>query len=100
MNVIEIDASRCWNRKEFARLLQETIQALPGHGSSVEAFVDSMVFGAMSELSPPYRIVVLGELRPEVRAFAADLSNAIGQARLERRSRRGDDVAVSLKVGA
>ncbi len=100
MNVIEIDASRCWNRKEFARLLQETIQALPGHGSRVEAFVDSMVFGAMSELSPPYRIVVLGELRPEVRAFAADLSNAIGQARLERRTRRGDDVEVSLKVGA
>ena len=100
MNVIEIDASRCWNRKEFARLLQVTIQALPGHGSSAEAFVDSMVFGTMSELSPPYRIVVLGELRPEVRAFAADLSNAIGQARLERRTRRGDDVEVSLKVGA
>ena len=100
MNTIEIDASGCWNRKEFAKLLQETIQALPGHGSSVEAFVDSMVFGAMSERSPPYRIVVLGELRPEVRAFAADLSNAIGQARLERRTRRGDDVEVSLKVGA
>ncbi|KQW70984.1 hypothetical protein ASE17_15250 [Phenylobacterium sp. Root77] len=100
MNTIEIDASRCWNHKEFAVLLQETIRALPGHGSSVEAFVDSMVFGTMSELSPPYRIVVLGELRPEVRAFAADLSNAIGQARLERRTRRGEDVEVSLKVGA
>lgn len=100
MNTIEINASGCWNRKEFAKLLQETIQALPGHGSSVEAFVDSMVFGTMSELSPPYRIVVLGDLRPEVRAFAADLSNAIGQARLERRTRRGDDVEVSLKVGA
>ena len=100
MKVIEIDAGGCWNRKEFAKLLQETIQALPGHGSSVEAFVDSMVFGTMSELSPPYRIVVLGELRPEVRAFAADLSNAIGHARLERRTRRGDDVEVSVKVGA
>jgi hypothetical protein len=99
MNVIEIDASRCWNRKEFARLLQDAIQALPGHGSSIEAFVDSMVFGTMSELAPPYRIVVLGDLRPEVQAFAADLSNAIGQARLERRTRRGDDVEVSLKVG-
>ena len=62
--------------------------------------MDSMVFGTMSELSPPYRIVVLGDLRPEVRAFAADLSNAIGQARVERRRRRGDDVEVSLKVGA
>ena len=99
MNVIEIDASRCWNRKEFARLLQETIQALPGHGSSVEAFVDSMVFGTMSELSPPYTIVVTGDLKLPVRAFAAELSNAIGQARLERRTRRGDDVEVVLKIG-
>ena len=100
MKRIEIDVAACRNPKEFGRVLQEAILALPGHGSSVEAFVDSMVFGTMSELSPPYRIVVLGELRPEVRAFAADLSNAIGQARLERRTRRGDDVEVSLKVGA
>jgi hypothetical protein len=99
MKTIEIDATRCFNRKEFARLLQDTIQALPGHGSSIESFVDSMVFGTMSELSPPYMIVVKGDLRPEVKAFAADLSNAIGQARLERRTRRGDDVEVVLKVG-
>lgn len=98
MKTVEIDASRCWNAKEFARLLQDAIQALPGHGSSIESFVDSMVFGTMSELSPPYTIAVLGELRPEVRAFAADLSNAIGQARLERRTRRGDDVEVILKI--
>ena len=100
MKTVEIDATRCANPKEFARLLHEAIQAIPGHGSSIEAFVDSMVFGTMSELSPPYTIVVLGDLRPEVRAFAADLSNAIGQARVERRRRRGDDVEVSLKVGA
>lgn len=99
MKTIEIDASRCGNPKEFARLLQDAIQAIPGHGSSIEAFVDSMVFGTMSELAPPYMIVVIGELKPAVRAFAFDLSNAIGQARLERRTRRGDDVEVVLKVG-
>lgn len=99
MKTIEIDASRCGNPKEFARLLQDAIQAIPGHGSSIEAFVDSMVFGTMSELAPPYTIVVTGDLKPAVKAFAADLSNAIGQARLERRTRRGDDVEVVLKVG-
>jgi hypothetical protein len=99
MKTIEIDATRCANPKAFARLLHEAIHAIPGHGSSIEAFVDSMVFGTMSELSPPYMIVVTGDLKPPVRAFAADLSNAIGQARLERRTRRGDDVEVVLKVG-
>jgi hypothetical protein len=98
MKLIEIDATRCNNRKEFGRLLQDAIQAIPGHGSSIEAFVDSMVFGTMSELAPPYTIVVAGDLKPEVRAFVADLSNAIGQARLERRTRRGDDVEVILKL--
>ena len=99
MKTVEIDATRCANPKAFARLLQEAIQAIPGHGSSIEAFVDSMVFGTMSELSPPYTIVVTGDLKLPVRAFAAELSNAIGQARLERRTRRGDDVEVVLKVG-
>ena len=99
MKTIEIDVAACRNPKEFGRVLQEAILALPGHGSSIESFVDSMVFGTMSELSPPYTIVVTGDLKPPVRAFAADLSNAIGQARLERRTRRGDDVEVILKVG-
>ena len=79
-------------------MLQEAILALPGHGSSIESFVDSMVFGTMSELSPPYMITVTGAENPEVRAFAERLSNAIGQARLERRTRRGDDAEVVLKV--
>ena len=98
MKTVEIDASGCRNPKEFGRLLQEAIQAIPGHGSSIEAFVDSIVFGTMSDLAPPYTIVVAGDLRPEVRAFVADLSNAIGQARLERRTRRGEDVEVILKL--
>ena len=98
MKVVEIDAGGCRNPKEFGQLLQDAIQAIPGHGSSIEAFVDSMVFGTMSDLSPPYTIVVTGDLKPEVRAFVADLSNAIGQARLERRTRRGDDVEVIVKL--
>lgn len=54
MKRIEIDVAACRNPKEFGRVLQEAILALPGHGSSIESFVDSMVFGTMSELSPPY----------------------------------------------
>ena len=98
MKRIEIDVAACRNPKEFGRVLKEAIMALPGHGSSIESFVDSMVFGTMSELSPPYMITVTGAENPEVRAFAERLSNAIGQARLERRTRRGDDAEVVLKV--
>jgi hypothetical protein len=97
MKVVALDASQARTPKQFAKLLQEAIDAIPGHGSSIEAFVDSMVFGTMSNLSPPYRIEVSG-LSGEAEAFARRLAEALGQARLERRTRRGEDVEVSLRV--
>lgn len=97
MKVVPLDASGVKTAKQFAKLLQEAIDAIPGHGSSVESFVDSMVFGTMSNLAPPYRIEVTGA-SGEVEAFAHRVAEAIGQARVERRTRRGEDVEVSLRL--
>lgn len=97
MKVVPLDVSGVKTPKQFAKLLQEAIAAIPGHGSSVESFVDSMVFGAMSNLAPPYRIEVSGAAG-EVEVFAHRLAEAIGQARVERRTRRGEDVEVSLRI--
>jgi hypothetical protein len=97
MKVIPLDASDAKTPKAFAKLLQEAIDAIPGHGASVESFVDSMVFGTMSNLAPPYRIEISGAAG-EVEVFARRLSEALGQARLERRTRRGEDVEVSVRI--
>ena len=98
MRVLELDASGAKTTKQFAALLREVIEAIPGHGSSVESFVDSMVFGTMSNLAPPYTVRVSGIATDEVAAFAHRLAEALGQARLENRTRRGEDVQVVLRI--
>jgi hypothetical protein len=98
VQVVAIDASGCRTVKEFCDLLKDAIRATEGHGRSIEAFVDSMVWGAMSDLAPPYAIAVSGLTRGPVSDFAHDLSEAIGRARIDRRTRRDEDIEVSLRI--
>lgn len=98
MRTIEIDAGPCTSVKAFCTLLKAEIRALPGHGDSIEAFVDSMVWGTMSELAPPYLIRVRGLSGGPIAAFIRDLSEALGQARLDHRARRGEDVEVVIRL--
>jgi hypothetical protein len=98
MRTIEIDAAPCGSVKAFCALLKTEIRALPGHGDSIEAFVDSMVWGTMSELPPPYLIRVRGLNGGPIADFVKALSAALGQARLEHQARRGEDVEVILRL--
>ena len=98
MRIIELDAAGCKTPKQFAAALRDAIEALPGHGSSVESFVDSMIFGTMSNVAPPYTVRVTNLETAEVEAFAHRLAEALGQARLENRTRRGEDVEVVLRI--
>ena len=43
MRTIEIDGGACATVREFCEVLKTEIRALPGHGNSVESFVDSMI---------------------------------------------------------
>jgi hypothetical protein len=98
MRMIEMDGATYPTVKAFCADLQTEIRALPGHGNSIEAFVDSMIWGnGLSSLAPPYLIRVRG-LRggSPVAEFVKDLSNALGQARMEHRMRRAEDVEVTL----
>jgi len=97
MRTIEIDAAIYPTIREFCDRLKDEIRALPGHGNSVESFVDSMIWAnGMSSLAPPYLIRVRGVGRGPVADFVKDLSNALGQARMEHRNRRAEDVEVTL----
>ena len=100
MKIITIDAADCTTTKKFTSLLKEAIQALPGHGSSIPSLVDSMIWGTgMSDLAPPYTVKVTGRLDREVGRFARDLSDALEAARTDRRTRKGEDIAVVLEIG-
>ncbi|WP_309643390.1 hypothetical protein [Phenylobacterium sp.] len=100
MKIIELNAADCTTTKVFTALLKDAIQALPGHGTSIPAFVDSMIWGTgVSDLVPPYTIRVVGRLDREVGRFARELSDALEAARTDRRTRKGEDVAVVLETG-
>ena len=100
MKIIAIDAADCPTVKAFTTQLKEAIQALPGHGGSIPAFVDSMIWGTgVSDLVPPYTIKVTGKLDREVGRFARELSDALEAARTDRRTRKGEDIPVVLEIG-
>jgi hypothetical protein len=97
MRTIEMDGAAYPTVKAFCEALKEEIRALPGHGNSVESFVDSMIWAnGMSSLAPPYLIRVRGLYGGPLAQFVKDLSNALGQARMEVRNRRAEDVEVTL----
>lgn len=100
MKIIEIQAEDCPTAKAFASALKDAIQALPGHGSSPPAFVDSMIWGTgMSDLAPPYTIRVVGRLQGEVGRYAREIADALEAARTDRRTRKGEDIVVVLEPG-
>jgi len=100
MRNIEIDASAYPTVKAFCARLKTEIRALPGHGDSIDSFVDSMIWGAggMSELPPPYAVRVRGLRGGEVAAFVRELSDALHYARMERRDRKGEDIEIFIQL--
>ena len=99
MRTIEMDGATFPTVKAFCEALKAEIRALPGHGNSVESFVDSMIWAnGMSSLAPPYTVRVRGLHGGPVAEFVKDLSNALGQARMEHRNRRAEDVEITLQL--
>jgi len=58
MRVIELDATNWKTWEDFYAVLLGALVAPEWHGDSVNALVDSMIWGGINEIDPPYRIVV------------------------------------------
>jgi hypothetical protein len=102
MRLIELDA-RGWNTPlDFVRSLKIALGSPQGHGNSVNAFVDSMIYGGMNSIEPPYavRITNIGGVPKEVADYISLMISAIQEARLQRLQRRDDDIEVSISVEA
>src|SRR5689334_10641965 len=60
MKRIEIRAENWRGVLDFYTALLAALEAPPGHGRNINALVDSMVWGGMNELEPPYAIPIVG----------------------------------------
>lgn len=56
MKIIELDAKDWRSFHDYADALRTALGSPDGHGTSVDAFIDSMVYGGMNKVNPPYTI--------------------------------------------
>lgn len=101
MRIIELDASGWKTPLDFINALKLAIGAPEWHGTSVNAFVDSMVTGDINAIEPPYvvRIANAAGLPEDVLELISAISSAVKHRRLENRTRTGEDTEVNLEFG-
>lgn len=58
MRIIELDAQSWKIYEDYAIALRMALGSPEWHGSSVNAFIDSMVYGGMNKINPPYKIII------------------------------------------
>ena len=100
MRIIELDATNWVTVGDFYSAVLAALGAPDWHGVSVDALIDSMVWGEINAVEPPYIVRILGakvlsaELRTEIETARRAIADACG----EFRNRRGHDVVVSLEL--
>ena len=99
MRIIELDVSGCTTPLDFLDALSRAIGS-PHLLSSPDAFVDSMIWGGMGSVKPPYTVRVVGtsKVNSEVKKEIEILAQVIKDARLWRYNHRHDDVEVTVEI--
>jgi len=100
MNVIELDASAWKTPLDFMRALKIAIGAPEWHGLNLNAFIDSMIWGGINDLEPPYNVIVThaAALPEHVTDEIRVLSTALAEQRDWKLRHKGEDVHVSLVI--
>ena len=100
VRTIELDAQG-WNTAlDFYDALLAAIGAPAWHGMGVNALIDSMVWGGINSVEPPYEVLIheVQGLADNARQEVGRAEQAIEMARAEFLQRRGYDPGVSLKI--
>ena len=100
MRVIELDAANWHSISDVYNAILAAIGAPDWHGRSPDALIDSMIWGGINSLEPPYTIKVLRatEAPLEVRDAIQTLSWVIGEGRKEYQEQEGDDIEVAIEI--
>jgi Barstar (barnase inhibitor) len=100
MRIIELDATEWKTVVDFYKALLASIGAPEWHGISPDALVDSMIWGGINAVEPPYTIKISGaaKLPKDVRDEVELAKQVLADGRVDYRSRRGDDVEVAIEI--
>lgn len=98
--MIDVSAASWQTVLDLYRNILGRLDAPDWHGESIDALIDSMIYGGINGLLPPY--VIRGHdadsLPAHVARELACLAQAIADARIERKERTGIDVDVGIDV--
>ena len=100
MRAIELDASAWRSVVDFYEALLAALGAPYWHGRSMGALIDSMIWGDINEVEPPYTVKI-ANIDPRYPAIAAeidDLRKEILEQRRYRLENYGHDVEVSIDI--
>ena len=97
---IDLDATNWKSAEDFFNAILPAIGASPEHGHNLNALIDSMIFGGMNELNPPYTIVIrnLATIPPPLREHLTLFQRALSQASTAFHQEEGKDVDVQLHL--
>jgi hypothetical protein len=100
MRKIELDASNWMTWRDFYDALLFALGAPEYHGRNINALVDSMIWGGINKIEPPYsiRITETGRLPKDVHEHIELAKNALAEGRAEFRALRGRDVQVQFEI--
>jgi hypothetical protein len=100
MRIIELDAPNWRTPLDFYNALLVALGAPYWHGRSLDAVIDSMIWGQINAVEPPYTIRILGtqELTEDVRDELEAVKLALEEARGEFRTRRGHDAEIAFEI--
>src|SRR5271169_4718699 len=100
MQIIMLDGSQWKSYEDFYRALFAALGAPDWHGDNVNALVDSMIWGGINKLEPPYTVRVAGtkNLPKEVHDEVELARLALSEGRQDFRERKGRDIEVSLET--
>jgi len=100
MRVIELDATQWKSVGDFYDALLVAIEAPKEHGRNLNALVDSMIWGGINALEPPYTIRISGAamLPKDVRDEIGMAKQDLARGRMDYRNLRGRDVEVAMEA--
>jgi RNAse (barnase) inhibitor barstar len=100
MRIIELDAKNWRTGFDFYRDLLAVLGAPKDHGGNLNAVIDSMIWGGMNTVEPPYtvRVLEMTMLPKDLREEIELLKRRLDQARIEFQTRRGRDVEVNFET--
>jgi hypothetical protein len=100
MRIIELGVEEWQSVLDFYHALLKALDAPEWHSEGINAAVDSIVWGGINGVQPPYTIRVVGtaKLAPEIRQEIELLAKEIAEHREDHRRWRKKDVEVALEL--